>query len=499
MRPRLFHTSSGSCNVQKFRSPAEFAPHALWLLNDPSLENSNCLCKYCEKKRTGSAKSPIPVVSGSTPPSSFRTRNVSKTSSSLTQVSRSPTKEAGRVFRLAQVPLVSDPADPLPGPFEIGSTFYREGEIVWLILDKSLLFDSVEGPADGFIIRFWPCIVEIDEDDTDDTGMPRGQGMPSSAFLRVRLFSSGIAYFVPQHNILPFSAYSPDGLWLQRLQLRTSGFASCAQDPFAGLVKIAEDYSRGTTAPTSSPEELLLNFLSDVNISLEISRFWSIYPVTPSPLFPGPTATSQRNPSTVHARHHELWWGGERIVVGDLVRLRVQESKLHQTSESHKWFVPRQLPESSAAAASVEHSEAEEGQLFFKLRTLLVFKTEIGKELRAFGGLYRLVSFVPGLLPPLDTAADSEQPVLPRPPEGFAFQPALAGGWEIELSLHYIDGRYYPRIQETLTEPSGVDAHTLEALEGVVCWRVPPSRPRHSKKGSRKELIAQTMRRLQKM
>ena len=435
-------------------------------------------------------------MSGSAPPSSFRRQNVSKTSSSLTQVSRSSTKEAGRVFRLAQVPLVSDQVDPRPGPFEIGSTFYRKGEIVWLILNKSLLFDSVEGPTDGFIIRFWPCIVEIDEDDTGDTGMPRGQGTPSSASLCVRLFSSGIAYFVPQHHVLPFSAYSPDGLWLQRLQLRASGFSPCTQDPFAGLVKIVENYSRGTTAPTSSPEELLLTFLSDVNISLEISRFWSIYSVTPSPLFPGPTITSQRNPSTAHARHRELWWGGERIVVGDLVRLRVQESKLRRTSEGHKWFVPRQLPEPSAAAASVEHSEAEERQLFFKLRTLLVFKTEIGQELRAFGGLYRLVSFVPGLLPPLDTAADSEQPVLPRPPEGFAFQSALAGGWEIELSLHYIDGRYYPRIQETLTEPSGVDAHTLEALEGVVCWRVPPLRPRHNNKGSRKELIAQTMRTL---
>ena len=40
----------GSCNVSRFRSPAEFAPHALWLLTDPSLDPSNCRCKYCRRK-----------------------------------------------------------------------------------------------------------------------------------------------------------------------------------------------------------------------------------------------------------------------------------------------------------------------------------------------------------------------------------------------------------------------------------------------------------------
>jgi Transcription-silencing protein, cryptic loci regulator Clr2/Transcription-silencing protein Clr2 len=39
--------SSGSKTVLRFRSPAEFIPHGVWLLTDPTLNKSNCGCKYC--------------------------------------------------------------------------------------------------------------------------------------------------------------------------------------------------------------------------------------------------------------------------------------------------------------------------------------------------------------------------------------------------------------------------------------------------------------------
>ena len=35
--------------VKQFRSPTEFAPRAVWLLTDPTLDPSNCGCKYCRK------------------------------------------------------------------------------------------------------------------------------------------------------------------------------------------------------------------------------------------------------------------------------------------------------------------------------------------------------------------------------------------------------------------------------------------------------------------
>jgi hypothetical protein len=139
--PTLFYTPSGSCHVQRFRSPAEFAPHAVWLLHDLSLKNCNCLCKYCSKRPARSVKHTKPTISGPiAPPSSSRTQHISRTSSHLTQTSRiSLGKEAERLFRLVRVPVVLGLSDLQPQSFEINRDLpYREGEIVWLILDNPL-------------------------------------------------------------------------------------------------------------------------------------------------------------------------------------------------------------------------------------------------------------------------------------------------------------------------------------------------------------------------
>lgn len=438
-------------------------------------------------KRSGS------TTSGPVAPSSpLRTQRITRTSSSLTQTSRSSfNKEAEKLFRLTRAP-VSGSTNQQPGlPEANKNSSYRKGEIVWLILDKPLLLDYADGVTDGFIIRFWPSIIELgktDETDESSLGIP---GIHNSTSLRVRLFTSGTVYDVPQHHALPFWAYSPDGLWLQRLRLQTS--KSLFQDPFEGFVRVAKTSSGEETISPLNPEDSLPHFLSDVDASLDIARSWSTTPWTSSHSG-GEPATIQPRTSIVCGHRHELWWGAERIVVGDLVRLRIPESQLHHIGADQKWFIPRPLPDSSAEVDLVKDSEIGDGQLFFKLRDLAIVETSNGKELRGFGGLYRLIPVGLGFLPPLDANTEHRHPVLPSPPEGFAFQSVLGGEWEIELSLHALDGRYYPRLQDLLTGPSGVDAYILEVLEGVVCWQTPPLRPRHYKKGSREEIVAQTVR-----
>ena len=161
-------------------------------------------------------------------------------------------------------------------------------------------------------------------------------------------------------------------------------------------------------------------------------------------------------------------------------------------------FIPRSFPEPPTEETLGGGSEMEDGQLFFKLRSLAIVEGINGRGLHGFGGLYRLVPVGHTLLPPLAVDSDHRHVALPCPPEGFNFQSALQGGWEIELSLHHIDGRYYPRMQELLLEPSGVDAHVLEVLEGIVCWRALPLRPLYFKKGSRKGIIARMVGELRK-
>jgi len=55
----------GSRHVNRFRSPAEFAPHALWLLTDASLDPSNCRCKYCLRNGDRTPKTHKARLSGS--------------------------------------------------------------------------------------------------------------------------------------------------------------------------------------------------------------------------------------------------------------------------------------------------------------------------------------------------------------------------------------------------------------------------------------------------
>ncbi|KAG1765717.1 hypothetical protein EV702DRAFT_1151416 [Suillus placidus] len=60
----------GSSHAKRFRSVPEFIPHALWLLTDPTLDRSNCNCKYCNKKpqrEITASMGHLPKRGGSTP------------------------------------------------------------------------------------------------------------------------------------------------------------------------------------------------------------------------------------------------------------------------------------------------------------------------------------------------------------------------------------------------------------------------------------------------
>jgi len=491
VRQEVFNAPPGSRHVKRFRSPAEFAPHAFWLLNDLSLECINCLCKYCGKKPTRTVKRSESIISRPTTPSLVtRAQRISRTSSSLTQTSRTSVgKEAKRLFRVSKAPRDVDPNGPRPSPSDTeGGSFYRNGEIVWLVLNNPVMLDYADGAVDGFVIRFWPCIIEMCEDHESRLGVPCDHQTAVIAPPRIRLFS-GLVYHVPQHHILPFWAHSPDELWIQKLRLQTHKTLLDVQDAFAGFSRVLGSQSDEETALAFTTGDLLSYFLHDIEVTSEVVRSWSTSPGT-SPRSGGEPIPAYPHTSVTPALCHELWWGAERIMLGDLIRLKIPESKLGKLGADRILFIPGPLPEPSAEATPAGGSEMEDAQLFFKLRSLAIIDGRNGRALHGFGGLYRLVPVGPGLLPPL---TGDGRPVLPCPPEGLTFQPVLQDGWEIELSLHYIDGRYYPRIQEFLPESSGVDAYVLEVLEGLLCWKAPPSRPIYFKKGSREEVITRAV------
>ena len=395
---------------------------------------------------------------------------------------------------MTKVPLDLVPEDSQSPGDDVGP-LYRKGEIVWVVLDRPVMLGCVDGATDGFIIRFWPSIIENYD---NPLAAPHNDGTSAVAPFRVRLPSSGVVYDVPQHHTLPFWAHSPDELWLQKLRLQTDKTIPGAQDSFAGLVGVLGS-SPGEATSNFNTGDLLFHFLSDVDAILELTRSWSATPMIPPSQSREIPTQIQPRPPAIPSFYRELWWGAERIMVGDLIRLKVPESRLPGLGVGQTQFAPQPVSEPPVEATPAGGPETEDGQLFFKLRCLATVAGTNGKELHGFGGLYRLVPVGSGPLPPSTADIGDGEPVLPHPPEGLAFHPILQGGWEIELSLHHIDGRYYPQLQELLPEPSGVDAHILEVLEGVACWRTPQLRPIHFKKGAREEIIAQIIGELRKL
>lgn len=409
-------------------------------------------------------------------------------------------REKRRLFRVTKIPLGLDPVDLRPTLFDTDrSSLYRKGEIIWLILNKPVMLECADGAADGFIIRFWPSIADMGKTDENPPAAPHDHYTSSVTPLRVRLFSSGIVYDVPQHCTLPFWAHSPDELWLQRLRIQTHKSLPDIPDPFTGFVRVFPSPSHKETASTFNAGDLLSHFLSDVGTSSELARSWSTVPMNPPSRSGEKLTPTQPSISTTLTSYRELWWGAEQIVPGDLIRLKIPESILPKLGVDQIRSISHPLTKPPVEATSAGGSEKEDRQLFFKLRSLATVMGISGKELHGFGGLYRLAPVFPGLRPPLVDDTEQRHPTLPRPPEGFTFQPVLCSGWEIELSLHHVDGRYYPQIQELLPGPSGVDAHVLEVLEGVVCWRALPLRPIYFKRGSREGIVAQMVRGLRKM
>lgn len=216
--------------------------------------------------------------------------------------------------------------------------------------------------------------------------------------------------------------------------------------------------------------------------------------------------TKGASPETVpkvitQLRYQGLWWGAERIWTEELVRLKLPRSQ----------FAPQGMdvvyPPASPSKSTLEWNKQQgfdadsqrlgsgDKGLFMKIDGLFVVEVDNKegsgqkvKECRASGMIYELVDqdweppngegkervadhSAPAVVPPPQTRRSGASPrsvstpstpnrkprpvltatyPLPDPPMGYKFNPILAPGHEVVLSLSLISGRYYPHL---LTHP----------------------------------------------
>ncbi|KAF9466099.1 hypothetical protein BDZ94DRAFT_1158717 [Collybia nuda] len=168
----------GSSN-RRFRSINEFLPHAIWLLKDPTMNPSNCQCKYCSKKTQKEVTASLPGILRSTTgsqsptPSRPRARDRPKTMRETAMKNNERHHRDPRVYAAVQ---------RIPKPVISKSThvsnrqamlvernsdlravhsrtemrlkrWFRTGELLWCSLDPPIV-------GSNSAINFWPGLVE---------------------------------------------------------------------------------------------------------------------------------------------------------------------------------------------------------------------------------------------------------------------------------------------------------------------------------------------------
>jgi hypothetical protein len=272
---------------KRFRSPADFFPHLLWLCTDDSGDPDNCGCKICSPEDLDvvlpgakSLKSEKPVK-----------QEVAESKSTIPQSSASTTRPAPQVraASLQQQQQQQQQSQPVPTPLSpakspdqqedrrYGSFMYRPGEIVW--------FSRVQAWGLGVVLRRWKALAGKFSYTVQPLSYPNG---PSIAVTKTNEFDMRpwLAWSVP--------AFTHTGLntVLDLPRFDTMEWGALRQGAYGAGGDMEVDGS----------------ILAAKSIDSTFTPF-------------GQTQRSEVEPGTVETRFESMYLGGEKIWVGEPVRL----------------------------------------------------------------------------------------------------------------------------------------------------------------------------------
>ena len=564
---------SGSSTVLRFRSPAEFIPHGIWLLTDPTLNNNNCGCKYCGGgRRTQSEISQalgLPTTRGAgARGSSTRIRiGLQRPSHSTTNQSiRALPEDTPWVPAALRLERTTDPAwrtMSLKQKLAVNTSRisdlrsarrFRVGELVWCAWDGQTGNNS---SSDGVSPPFWPAIVlerslESVIDPECSSGNPytiiqkrhyslRRLGAPS-AEMRMQF-----ECILDENAILPWQAYREErGLLSAPGEVidHSSGCAShfilalriakrlaetwavcgrfpvklpsasvsqpypllkenCTSDSHAHEGFLTPDRhidaapALSVLHPTDNPPRRSPARLKPISLTKRTMRVDDIF-AAQEPAGARDGLTPQELPQNsqscgvspriggvvTQTQYEALWYGAERIWIGDVVRLCPEREAF--ASSLRLTYMARKN-EGWQYKASPSPGAVMRGVLMRVERIFARVGDRGSKECAIAGPLYEVASeewteavVLPGedspSGPPVLSSPSHPDHVyypwdmpqsppsrpgrntsvgcsirpasypLPSPPPGYKLRPLLPPESEIALPVHFIAGRYYPDI-----------------------------------------------------
>lgn len=514
----------GSKNALRFRSPAEFIPHGYWLLTDPSLTKSNCGCKYCggsgKKSQTEISEAlGLPTNRG---PSTFTRMRAGAPPRPRNPQKASAPRQANPSLDSAYIaPSLRRPFDPTDGwnlksaklAFASSDTRisdltssrrFRIGELVWCLFEeeKGNIYHRPFWP-------YWPAIV-IDaplhaEADVFDTNTGVYSVVQTRRYWLLRLGAlseedyAQFEYLIDERDVLPWHALP------SLANLTNIGPSEQTAAFFLGLhtarrllllwavfnrhhIKLEESsataksescsgMTTGQITSPSPPTPMLLDYdipqRSPVRLASPKKRNRSPVFEKPQTPFSATTTSSEAKPTEV--RYEGLWYGAERIWIGDTVRLFPEPEAFSDSLKASWENRPGPAPSFGAGI----------GGVLMRLDKIYVVGTESKEECVIAGQLYEVISgddlrnpeleatykrvtsppvpehnaFVrPWTMPSMPSMPPSHAsfstPLSPFPlppaPSGYTLKPLLPANTEISAPVSLIAGRYYPDILQWL-------------------------------------------------
>ncbi|KAF8318763.1 hypothetical protein DL93DRAFT_2164934 [Clavulina sp. PMI_390] len=331
-------------SVWRFRSVPEFIPHARWLYDTDS--KAMCQCKYCNGlkyqkeitatldidhliKKGGRSSFSKPYLKG--PRQSSQHRDPPRKSGASPAASRrrkrTPSPKRSRLSSRSKPPapdvsvVVHSEYVHKDRAFDLETRKpYRREEVVWAKVDPPLVPSDQSTPDEA--IHWWPAMVfsqelRIDTQDQHRVEVP---------YYEIQYFGAFQQNLLMEDDILPFHTYRPPPALLARMQHyrlppgTTFDEAANAWHVFRPLA--LTPYELPGEHPEPSYQDALPSLFaaaraSDTLLSFyQAEHLWKCVDESDED-----EAKSEDIPSGP-MEWHGLWWGCERIWVGDLVRLK---------------------------------------------------------------------------------------------------------------------------------------------------------------------------------
>ncbi|KAG8986234.1 hypothetical protein FRB90_004143 [Tulasnella sp. 427] len=426
------------------------APRLDMLLAAPSLENTKCDCKYCGnvkfQREINFREGLGPPIAES--PGELSFAPVASGSGTKTRPKRAPAGNASSPHRRVDDERFQPVNTYLESDLRTNRNF-RLGEVVWVHLTPSI--DSFS--PTGRKIEWWPALIQEPRIKTEVAARMPGQpsGVRQFQVYRVLMLGTTSQYVIQDDWILPYQAYALPSTFLHEITQTIRSTTSHQQQyldfdralNFAPLPLPLRTSSVATkeqvVLPVTYPDALV-PYLAAIHIARLVSTYWCAtdnYEFVSVPTQDVPEPMKQ-------TRFQGLWWGGERLWVGDLVRIKPARNHLTGNLLEPSLGAEKRgllLRLEAIYLDGLKQEPEGEGQV-----------AETEWKPMVFGTLYE-VAQADFVEPPVTESSSLGNVVegfntpLPAPPPGFKFRAITPSAkFDVHFELCMVAGRYYPNI-----------------------------------------------------